>query len=179
MDAEVVRRDEPGSESDLSELLGTDPLPLRDEAGALLPGSLLLLALHARERGLDRGHPGWSALAREPGIDAAAIDRIQAFADRLLSREGSASVTFCLGVSCSLNGANELRDLIVAALERCGAAPPRDEVYCLSQCDRGPSIMQGSEIYCGTMNDVIEDRRDWRGDAGPVSISDTSRPVRD
>lgn len=141
-------------------------------------GAPLLLIAACRAQGHVVEGPLLGALAARLDLSTEHVLEIGSFCDALIADEGE--VTLCRGVTCSMHGAKGLHGHLKDVIEGPGSPRQYREVFCLSQCEHGPSIMQGDRIWVTRARRVVADGRVWRDeDSGPVSLTDTSRPVAD
>lgn len=145
----------------------------RDEGGAPL-----LLVAACRSQGHAVEGTFLAALAERLALPAQRVIEIAAFCDGIMADQEA--ITLCRGVTCSLHRAETLHGHLKDSLRTLGPEREYHEVFCLSQCEFGPSVMHGNRIWVTRARRVVEDGRAWRDeDSGPVSLTDTSRPVAD
>ncbi|MEZ6197910.1 MAG: NAD(P)H-dependent oxidoreductase subunit E [Planctomycetota bacterium] len=89
------------------------------------------------------------------------LEQVTAVADFVGSLGDRARLRVCVGVSCRVNGAASLHESLAADPDCVG---PRDELHCLNNCDRGPSLSCGDRIYSGSSEEVRVEERSWRED---------------
>ncbi|MAG55230.1 MAG: hypothetical protein CMJ83_02960 [Planctomycetes bacterium] len=164
-------------------MLSALPPGVFTEDGSPTLGAALLVVSACRARGLILDGDLLDAIAERVGVVHDVIRDITRFADALLASADSAAptqVALCRGVTCTMHGAERLHPLLKSVMQRAGAAHEYKDVFCLSQCEYGPSIMVGKDIWVTRARKVVEDRREWRqGDSRPVPVSDTSAPDLD
>lgn len=150
--------------------------PFADSRGER--GAPLLLVAACRAQGHAIEGPFLDALAERLALPARRVVEIAAFCDEVMADQGA--ITLCRGVTCSMYGAERLHGHLKEALRALGGEREYREVFCLSQCEYGPSVMHGNRIWVTRARRVVEDGRVWRDeDSGPVSLNDTSSPVAD
>ena len=166
----------------LAEALGLIGPKLKTSEGTLVCGASLILVTYLRKSGIPLRDEDLGLLAGFLGLEREETARVLDFHDKALrpDPEGADKMILCRGTSCSLHGADNLHPQLKAGLEKQGMKREYVEVFCLGQCERGPSIMVGREIYCSRAQVVIIDERDWRSEQSDhISLEDDSVPVRD
>ncbi len=155
---------------EIEAVLGPDPTN-----GA---GAALLVVMAWRARGFPAESEHLEELSGRLGLEPQRVSEIATYCDRLVGSE--AGLTLCRGLTCTLHGAEAFHARLKSLLTKLQLERPLDEVFCLSQCEHGPSVMQGDRIWVTRAQRVVEARRAWRhGDSGPVPISDNSLPNLD
>jgi NADH:ubiquinone oxidoreductase subunit E len=140
------------------------------------------MTLAVRSRGFEMLDAVAQAVATRTGVPPDRVREIARFCDILVAArpEAPVTLTLCRGMSCSLHGAERVHGMIAELVAEEGLSVTFREVFCLGQCDYGPSLMVDGSIYLVRDRRVVEDRRHWRqGDSGPVPIGDASAPVLD
>lgn len=119
---------------------------------------LLEAIWRAQESGLTLDQPALAALASACSCDLEQLGRLAEFAQAL--RDGRETpIRVCLGLSCRSKGSPGLHERLYRRLPE-GAVV--QEMHCLDNCDRGPSLALGERIYSGGEEDVRTEERGWR-----------------
>ncbi len=105
-----------------------------------------------------------AAMARGFDRNPADVRRVAAWIDGVLAGPTAAAPVLhrCVSVSCSANGAAALWSELGPLFESVGLALPVVGVHCLGQCEQGPSLGHGDQVYTGGAESVIRDDRPWR-----------------
>jgi len=155
----------------------------RDEDGDLVPGASLLLVRALAAADIDMNDESLGVAAEFLSLPLESLRNVARFHDSLVegpAETAGATLTLCLGTSCSLHGAVGFHKELKAHYGIDGGGWTLREVFCLGQCESGPSMMLGREIYCARAQAVVADERRWRStDEGQVHVDDDSVPVRD
>lgn len=114
-------------------------------------------------------------LARGIDLDTATLDLVSAYTGQpvrkvepvaafVTSLREPGAIRICKSVSCTGNGAEALHSELVTILADLASPLEQEIVYCLDECERGPSLAVGDRIYTGTEEEVVADERPWRHD---------------
>ena len=104
-------------------------------------------------------------LASELQVASERIHRIDAWIHRLISTTDTAEpLFFCKSVSCTQNGAAALDAQLIPDLKALGCRLEIKTVHCLAQCENGPSVGFGDEVFVGREEKIVRDERGWRPD---------------
>lgn len=98
----------------------------------------------------------------------AAEDNVRAVAQvvtRMMEPEGGVRIRLCKSVSCTGNGADGLEKAMEGLIQDSGSTVKTEVVYCLDQCERGPSFEMGDLVYTGRLEEVHRDERPWRSES--------------
>jgi NADH:ubiquinone oxidoreductase subunit E len=136
-------------------------------------GASFLLALAAQARGGLEERETQEGLQGLFGLAEVEVRDLIAFAAAVRAAPGE--LKRCQGVNCTLRGGPVFHDRVQRALAGDGPGAPGTAVFCLGQCDAGPSLRHGRYVYCGTTQRVLRDDRSWRrGPALEVEIEPSS-----
>jgi len=167
---------------ELETVLASMPSGIVQGDGSLHQVGPLLIIAALRSSGRSLEGALLTEVASRLELEPECVQRTAAFCDDLLAStnpDEPLQVTLCRGMTCTLHGADGLHPLFKRAMREAGVSHDYLDVFCLSQCEHGPSIMVGKHVWVTRAQDVVADDREWRqGDSGPVPV-DGSDPVVD
>lgn len=124
---------------------------------------LLRSVLALRGRGVPCDEASLQVVAERTGRNLESVRGVAAFVAALAEPERNSRRYYtCRNTSCIVNGAGSLHDLVAEFALEHGSPLLPGEIYCLDQCEFGPSMAADRFVYRGGTDDVFEDTRLWR-----------------
>lgn len=136
-------------------------------AGAEL---VALIQLHLRDVSVDQSTCG--LLATKLQLSVAQVLATSEWLNAALRRAHDGEMfAECHGTNCTLGGAGDLSSAVAMLLQHRGISAQPQKVYCLSQCDHGPTLRSGDVFYLAGVHECRAETRVWRcaEDERPVS----------